>query len=660
MMKRLVLFCWMTLGSVVAWAGGDGRLPENLVGNWSAVDGSRQWTYGFYPEVAVWRNAFWDYAGISGKGAVVAIRLRERGGDRTATLYARWNPKDSTARIGLSPKNLAPYSHERIADPSYRIPADEDPDYPAGDSILRDGIAVVRGYLDGYEPETMPRTITCYGFNTVTGQNMPAVADMAADGTFEMSVSLGHPITAYITLTKNLYDNIYLEPGDTLTLYYSLPDQQQQQNGSPLSRYMGRSGRVNSEMNDLRQFYHSFGREEQIFLMRTTPDSIRAWADERTACDSAATAAYIAANGISRKGAFLARWTLDVMKGELLGLYAMYREEKNPVDPSFFDFYRQLPLDDPRLLGINNHRFLINRLEFCSVYRGRPRMMGYRDLLRAGFEIAPDDMLRFDSLERRLYDVPGDSVATDRAIRAVHQKLDQYTACFQILSMMQRIDHVYAAGGAFWGRPMPFLNDLIAARQLHNSFKGPYKSFIPNRQWAQILAHFSTPYVVETLLEANDALRPRPVAAVAQGPYVPSDRAERLLDSLLLQHRGRVVYVDFWATSCGPCRQGMMESWKIKEKLAGQPVDFVYITSTNQSPEKVAADFIEKNKITGRQIRLRPDEWNILAAKYRISGIPHYMIVGPDGRVVDPHFRGYASEVIVSTLLKAAGVEAGE
>lgn len=145
-----------------------------------------------------------------------------------------------------------------------------------------------------------------------------------------------------------------------------------------------------------------------------------------------------------------------------------------------------------------------------------------------------------------------------------------------------------------------------------------------------------------------------PEATLAAGPYVPSDRGERLLDSLLGQHRGRVVYVDFWSTGCGPCRLGMMESWKLKEKLNGKPVDFVYITSTDQSPEKIAADFIEQNKITGRQIRLTPDEWNILATKYKINGIPHYMIVRPDGRVSNPQYRGHGDEV-VRDLLKVAG-----
>lgn len=652
-MKHILFCCLAALLSVTAQsASAPQQLPQTLEGNWSTVDGGRQWVYGFYPRLAVWQNAFWDYTGIATKGAVTAIQLRERGGDRTATLYTRWDAKDSVARIGLSPKNLTPYSHKPISNAAYRIPAAQDPDYPAGDSIFREGTALVRGYLDGYSPESMGGTIKLYSFNTVTGQDMPAVADIAADGTFEMSVSLGHPLTTQIVLTDTFYGNLYLEPGDTLTVYFNLEDQNRP---SPLSRYMGRSGRVNRELNDLRRLYLPYGQEDLTFLIGTTPDSIRTWIDGRTARDSAATAAYIAANGISRKGAFLARWTPYVENGERLGFYALYREMKKiQTDTAFFGFYRQLPMDDPRMLGIQGHRSLINRLEFCPVYlQSQMSQLHLGDLVREGFPVDAEDLPGIDSLEKKLYTVPGDSAATAQARSRIWNRLyPKYKFFFDVRNVVGRGKEIPEMGLKYWGRPMPFLNDLIAARTIHSYLNGMRRN-IPNRWLAMMLERFSTPYMIATLLDANDAMRPVPVA-VAAGPYVPADRGERLLDSLLIQHRGRAVYVDFWSTGCGPCRQGMMESWKIKEKLTGKPVDFVYITSTDQSPEKVAADFIEKNKITGRQIRLTPDEWNILAAKYKINGIPHYMLVGPDGRVVKPHYLVYGNDV-ARDLLEIAG-----
>lgn len=285
--------------------------------------------------------------------------------------------------IGLSPKNLTPYSQKLIANPSYRIPEGEDRDYPGGDLVMRKGTALVRGYLKGYSPETMARTIKTYCFNTVTGEDFPTVGDIAGDGTFEMAMELGHPATAQIVLTRGGYGNIYIEPGDTLMLCYDVT----RGNTAELREwYMCGNGRVNREMSRLKELYVPFEREDQMFLMRTTPDSIKAWVDERLAHDRAATAKYIAENGISKRGEFLARWTPYVLNFENLGLFAMLRERKDPVDTAFYGFYRQLPLDDPRTLGINNHRYLINRLEFCPVYRARLfSTLSFSDLVRGAF-----------------------------------------------------------------------------------------------------------------------------------------------------------------------------------------------------------------------------------------------------------------------------------
>lgn len=430
MMKRTMLLCLTILGTAVAKAARD-RLPESLIGNWSSTDGSQRWSYGFYPTVAVWQNAFWEYAGTQTKGKTTAIRLRERGGaGREATLYARWEAKDSTARIGESPKQLIPYSRGIVSDPSYRIPAADDPDYPAGDSLLHGGTAVVRGYIVGYAPESMPQNIKINPWNAVTSESVPAVGEIAPDGSFEAQVEVGHPLQCQISLAGVFYDDLYLEPGDTLMVCYDLD------RSSPQSHYMGTNGRVNHELNRLRQLYLPFGGPEYEYLTALSPDSALQWVAERVTQDSIAAEAYIAANGISRKGAFLARWTPQVVYAMQAGDYAMDREQENPVDTAFFDFFRRLPLNDPRLLGVRLYEFMINRLEFCPIYGDRSGGIGYRDLLRAGFEIAPEDLPRFDSLERNLYAVPGNSVATDEAIQAVWKKLEKYNSSFMTLKRL--------------------------------------------------------------------------------------------------------------------------------------------------------------------------------------------------------------------------------
>lgn len=178
----------------------------------------------------------------------------------------------------------------------------------------------------------------------------------------------------------------------------------------------------------------------------------------------------------------------------------MLRERKDPVDTAFYDFYRQLPLNDPRTLGINNHRFLINRLEFCPVYRDRQfSTLRFSYLVRAGFSIEADDLCRIDSLERKLYTVPGDSAAMAQAYsRAWGILFDKYEMFFNLWNTVGDNGQTYALEDAYWGRPMPFLNDLIASRRLHSNMKRLSEN-IPNRWLAVILSRFTTPYVIGTI-----------------------------------------------------------------------------------------------------------------------------------------------------------------
>jgi thiol-disulfide isomerase/thioredoxin len=113
----------------------------------------------------------------------------------------------------------------------------------------------------------------------------------------------------------------------------------------------------------------------------------------------------------------------------------------------------------------------------------------------------------------------------------------------------------------------------------------------------------------------------------------PLAGADKIFDSILAKYRGKVVYVDFWATWCGPCRSGIKEIAPLKEELKDKDVVFVYITNET-SPEETYKNMTPT--IKGEHYRLKQDEFNYLAAKFQITGIPHYVLVDKAGKVVNP------------------------
>lgn len=122
---------------------------------------------------------------------------------------------------------------------------------------------------------------------------------------------------------------------------------------------------------------------------------------------------------------------------------------------------------------------------------------------------------------------------------------------------------------------------------------------------------------------------------------------------MLKPFQGKVVYVDFWATWCGPCRNGMQAIKPLKEELKGRDdIVFLYITN-HSSPEGLYNNMIPD--IKGEHYRVSQDQWNYLSSQFGISGIPHYMLVNKTGEVVindrsiDPHHGD-----LKDTLLKYA------
>jgi len=103
----------------------------------------------------------------------------------------------------------------------------------------------------------------------------------------------------------------------------------------------------------------------------------------------------------------------------------------------------------------------------------------------------------------------------------------------------------------------------------------------------------------------------------------------------LSQLRGKVVYLDFWATWCGPCLAEMPASQELRRKFAGRDVVFLYVSLDAQ-----AADW--HKYLTGKVIASANavhlhdgGAFDGPAPKaFNVQSIPSYWIIGRDGRIL--------------------------
>jgi thiol-disulfide isomerase/thioredoxin len=99
--------------------------------------------------------------------------------------------------------------------------------------------------------------------------------------------------------------------------------------------------------------------------------------------------------------------------------------------------------------------------------------------------------------------------------------------------------------------------------------------------------------------------------------------------------RGKVVYLDFWASWCGPCLAEMPASNELRKQFAGREVAFVYI-SLDAKPAAWHQALAARQLTGPNSVHLRTDQEfaSAVALGYGVQSIPSYWLIGRDGRLV--------------------------
>lgn len=93
--------------------------------------------------------------------------------------------------------------------------------------------------------------------------------------------------------------------------------------------------------------------------------------------------------------------------------------------------------------------------------------------------------------------------------------------------------------------------------------------------------------------------------------------------------KGKVVYIDFWASWCGPCKAQFAHVKRIKEHFAGKDVVFVYVSIDEDEAAWLKAK--EQYGLTGLHTR-EDGGWEAkIASEYGVKGIPAYFLVDKAG-----------------------------
>jgi thiol-disulfide isomerase/thioredoxin len=124
----------------------------------------------------------------------------------------------------------------------------------------------------------------------------------------------------------------------------------------------------------------------------------------------------------------------------------------------------------------------------------------------------------------------------------------------------------------------------------------------------------------------------------------------------LSDFKGKVVYVDVWATWCGPCKAEIPYLAKLEEEFKNNDnIVFMSVSVDKGSDVEKWRKMVNEKQMKGVQL-FAGDKSSNLMEPYKIHGIPRFILVGKDGNLISADAPRPSSQDIRPLLKKASSL----
>jgi len=106
------------------------------------------------------------------------------------------------------------------------------------------------------------------------------------------------------------------------------------------------------------------------------------------------------------------------------------------------------------------------------------------------------------------------------------------------------------------------------------------------------------------------------------------------LDELFKSFKGQKVYIDIWATWCGPCKDEFKYSKEVKQMLDSKNISMLFISIDEDSREKQWLDMIKYYDLKGFHIMANDELKTNINLVLSRKGVPHYVFIDKNGKII--------------------------
>ncbi|WP_179316897.1 TlpA family protein disulfide reductase [Winogradskyella undariae] len=98
--------------------------------------------------------------------------------------------------------------------------------------------------------------------------------------------------------------------------------------------------------------------------------------------------------------------------------------------------------------------------------------------------------------------------------------------------------------------------------------------------------------------------------------------------------KGQFVYIDVWATWCGPCIKEIPSLKKVEKQYHGKNIAFISASIDREKDHDKWVKMVTDKELGGIQLMADKDWKSLFVTEYAIDGIPRFILIDPDGNIV--------------------------